>query len=557
MAAEATSAPPPPTTGYGHLADQASFVGHVFDVPREKLLRGATLVKLSPKALLLLKYFLHHPGRVVSKDDLMAAIWGTTVVTENSLVQLVVELRNALGDKEHHIVETVPRRGYLFAAPLEWRGTVSLHPPEPRRSRRRHLLASIAALACVSSTLTAPKPTPNVDDEYLTTFPVLVAPLVEGDVNGLPSQTGRRIADDVTAWLVKFKMRPASPEDGARLAISGRLLRHAPNGIAVDLQMRDLASGTSYSLLQASFPTEEALVRSDLALRVVRVMIDRRNEIILARAQEPGHQPDALELLHLAWNDYNLASNAADLARASARFEAVLQKDPSSVSAGTGRSFACLRTFSHLFSPAPRATLTECERQVHEVYARAPENTDVMQAMAMLLYNLGKPEEAVWLLRKALDLCPADRTTSQLMAMVLIKNGRFDEAVPYLEFTRAMGERRREHGPSDRRRQAFFYQVFADKAVLQGHDDESREWLLRWTAEFPDDGRPYLILAAIDALHGRDEQAKTHMARHRLLLPRSNLRYVAMLYPTSNPTVIAERDRLLEGMRLAGLPEGG
>ena len=95
-------------------------------------------------------------------------------------------------------------------------------------------------------------------------------------------------------------------------------------------------------------------------------------------------------------------------------------------------------------------------------------------------------------------------------------------------------------GMSDRRRQAFFYQLFADKEVLQGHNDKSREWLPRWTAEFPEDGRPYLTLAAIDALQGRNEQAKSNMARHRLLLPRSNLGYVAMLYPTSNPAVIAK-----------------
>jgi hypothetical protein len=119
-----------------------------------------------------------------------------------------------------------------------------------------------------------------------------------------------------------------------------------------------------------------------------------------------------------------------------------------------------------------------------------------------------------------------------------------------------MAERRREHGVSDWRRQAFFYQLFADKAALQGHDDESREWLLRWNAEYPDDGRPYLMLAAIDALNGRDEQAKSNMARHRQLLPRSNLKYVAMLYPTANPAVMNARAQPARGMRRAGFRRG-
>jgi predicted Zn-dependent protease len=292
-------------------------------------------------------------------------------------------------------------------------------------------------------------------------------------------------------------------------------------------------------------------------MRVVRTMADRRHEIVLARARQSDRQPDALELLNLAWNDYWLADTEADLARADARFAAVLQMDPSSVAARFGRAMSCHRTFANLFSATPRATLSECERQVRELYSRAPEHILSMQAMASVLDTQGKPEEALWLIRKALDLWPADRTLNQYMAQLLVKEGRFDEAEPYLEFTRSMAERRREHGPSDRRRQTVFYHLFATRAALQGRDDESREWLLRWTAEFPDDGRPYLLLAAIDALHGRDEQARSSMARHRQLLPRSNLQYVAMVFRTSNPAVMAVRARLVEGMRRAGLPEGG
>jgi len=558
MPVVAISTSPLSATGSSHLGNRSSFGGHVFDVAKDQLLRGSTTVKLTPKALLLLRHFVHHPDRVLTKDALMAAIWGPTVVTENSLVQLVVELRTALGDKEQQIVKTVPRRGYLFAAPVQWLGQESPQLSGVRPSRRRRLWAGISTLACLALLLTTPSPPAGgVDAQWKNALPVFVAPFVEGDANGDASPIGRRIADDVSALLVRLQLGTADQEDRAKLAISGRLLRRTPNGIAVDVQLRDLSSGTRYSLLEASFRDEHELIASDLSLRVVRAMVGRRHEIILARARQSAHPPDALELLNLAWYDYWLADTEADLARAGARFEAVLQKDPSSVSARFGRSMACYQTFHMLFSPAPRATLAECERQVRELYSRAPEDNFSMQAMATSLYWQGKPEEALWLLRKALVLWPADRSLNPMMALLLIREGRFDEAAPYLEITRSLAERRQEHGPSDRRRQVGFYHVFADRAVLQGHDDESREWLLRWTAEFPDDGRPYLLLAAIDALHGRDEQAKSHMARHRQLLPQSNLHYVSMLNRTSNPAVMAVRARLLEGMRRAGLPEGG
>ena len=73
----------------------------------------------------------------------------------------------------------------------------------------------------------------------------------------------------------------------------------------------------------------------------------------------------------------------------------------------------------------------------------------------------------------------------------------------------------------------------------------------------PDNGRPYLMLAALDALQDRGEEARANMARHRELLPRSTVRYVGMLYPLPSPEAIqAARARLLEGARKAGLPEG-
>jgi DNA-binding winged helix-turn-helix (wHTH) protein len=96
MPVVAISTSPLSVTGASHLGNRSSFSGHVFDVATDQLLRGSTTLKLTPKALLLLRHFVHHPGRVLTKDALMAAIWGPTVVTENSLVQLVVELRTAL-----------------------------------------------------------------------------------------------------------------------------------------------------------------------------------------------------------------------------------------------------------------------------------------------------------------------------------------------------------------------------------------------------------------------------------------------------------------------------
>ena len=96
----------------------------------------------------------------------------------------------------------------------------------------------------------------------------------------------------------------------------------------------------------------------------------------------------------------------------------------------------------------------------------------------------------------------------------------------------------------------------ADAAFAQGHDDEAYEILRNWAAEFPNNGRPYLMLAAIDALHGWTASAAANMAKHRQLMPLSNIAYVVLTYPSTDPGFLAQRERLVSGLRKAGLPEG-
>ena len=64
-----------------------------------------------------MRYLAEHAGRVASKEELLEAVWLGVVVTEDSLVQCVKEIREALSD-DTHIIKTVPRRGYLFVPEL-------------------------------------------------------------------------------------------------------------------------------------------------------------------------------------------------------------------------------------------------------------------------------------------------------------------------------------------------------------------------------------------------------------------------------------------------------
>lgn len=566
-------------------AELATFAGHVFDVAHDQLSKDGTPVRLSPKARTLLDYLLRHPDRVLGKEELMTAVWGPTVVTDDSLVQLVAELRNALEDREQAVVKTVPRRGYMLVAPVQWRQKPheaqepSAAPFGEQTPRRPWVAAATAGLVCIAlvgglvlatrdrsdadSQIWghAPRalyPRPSVDADFESLPAMFVAPFVEADRDGQPSQFGQRLASDISSQLVQARPRRlvVTPEAGAKVIVSGRLLRPDPQTVIVDVQMKELSSGAIYPLVQGSYKSEEEVIRSDLWARIVYAMKVKRDEIILARARRPGHDPSAVELMQLAWSDYNLAKNEADYMRAASLFEAVLLKDPESFHARFGRTLSCFRAFSRLYSPSPDERLAACERLAHELYSFAPERADAMHMMASVLRYRGHSEEALWLMRKSLKLEPRHRTGNAAIAAMLVHAGRFEEAAPYIEYTHTLAELQKEHGPADNRRQAAYYLLFADNAFLQGRDDEAYAWMRRMAAELPGWAAPYAMLAAIDALHGRDEDARAHMARHRALVPHSTVRYIQRLYPSSDPAVIAHRERLLEGLRKAGLPEG-
>lgn len=84
------------------------------------LLRGEELVPLTPKAFDILLTLLENDGRIVNKDDLMKKVWPNTFVEEGNLTQNVSLLRKALGESANgpQFIETVPRRGYRFVAPV-------------------------------------------------------------------------------------------------------------------------------------------------------------------------------------------------------------------------------------------------------------------------------------------------------------------------------------------------------------------------------------------------------------------------------------------------------
>lgn len=86
----------------------------VLDLDRESLSRSGRELRLRPKSLAVLAHLVRHSGRLVTKEELLDAIWGHRHVTEGALTQCLVDIRRAMGDEAREMVRTVPRRGFIF-----------------------------------------------------------------------------------------------------------------------------------------------------------------------------------------------------------------------------------------------------------------------------------------------------------------------------------------------------------------------------------------------------------------------------------------------------------
>ncbi|MBD0275952.1 MAG: winged helix-turn-helix domain-containing protein, partial [Acetobacteraceae bacterium] len=115
------------------------FDSFTLDVVRGALLAaGGTEIALRPKAFRLLRQLVENAGRLIDKEEIMAAVWPGVIVTDDSVTQVVKEIRRALGDGEQRLLRTVPRRGFLFAAEVsrfDNKATLVVIPPASGQAR--------------------------------------------------------------------------------------------------------------------------------------------------------------------------------------------------------------------------------------------------------------------------------------------------------------------------------------------------------------------------------------------------------------------------------------
>ncbi len=125
------------------------FDDFTLDLDRGCLWRAGQEVKLRYKSFEALKYLIERRGRLVGKAELMQALWPDAFVTDDSLVQCLIEVRRALGDDAQRYVKTILRRGYLFDAPASESGPTTSDAPSLSRLPNLNDAAQVEAATAV------------------------------------------------------------------------------------------------------------------------------------------------------------------------------------------------------------------------------------------------------------------------------------------------------------------------------------------------------------------------------------------------------------------------
>jgi len=103
----------------------------VLDGSQRRLIRSGEDVYLPPKTFELLLHLLQNRGRILTKNELLEAVWPNVNVVENTLAQRIREIREALGDGAHggRFIKTVPKVGYQFIGEVDDESPVVMAPP--------------------------------------------------------------------------------------------------------------------------------------------------------------------------------------------------------------------------------------------------------------------------------------------------------------------------------------------------------------------------------------------------------------------------------------------
>jgi TolB-like protein/DNA-binding winged helix-turn-helix (wHTH) protein len=435
--------------------ERLAWPGFVLDLARGELLTaGGEPTELRAQALRVLLVLGEQVGQVVSKEALLARVWGDVVVTEDSLVQAVGDIRRVIGDAAHTRVRTVPRRGYLLVPPSAG-AAPSSSPPVPAVGRRWRWpsLLGVAALllALTLATVLAVRlgvaggsgPPPSLRS-------LAILPFESADASGDDAWFVDALTGDLTTKAARwsgvsvigagtmrgYKGKDVDPRQvardlGVQYVLTGRVRRDGGQ-VRLDVALIDGANGRAAWSDQIDVPRAE-LSRSvgDIAGGVAKVLWIEWGQAIGERiATLNPAQVEADDIAMRGFTIFLKGLGPDNLEQARVLFEQALAKDERSLRALAGVSLVNSMNISFGWSKDPAAS----ERRSQEALDRMAtiDNhahlTLVSRASLQLSRSDWKAQYAT--AEELIRGFPNDPTSYHHRCSSLLRLGGFDEAIP-------------------------------------------------------------------------------------------------------------------------------
>ena len=514
---------------------QFLFADHTLDTDRRELRRGSQPIAVEPQVFDLLVYLVENRDRVVSKNDLIASVWGGRIVSESTLTSRINAVRKAVGDsgEDQKLIRTIARKGLRFVAGVRTEQNAAA-PARPEPARPALPLPDRPAIAVL--------PFANMSGESEQEY--FSDGISEDIITALSKLRWFFVIARNSSFIYKGKsvhMKQVAEELGVGYVVEGSV-RRGGDRVRITAQLNDVATG---SHLWAE--------RYDRDLADVFAVQDEITEAIVAaiepqlyaaenfRAQrKPPDSMDAWDLVMRALSHYWRVTRQDNVV-AQALLEKAISIDPN-----YGQALGMLAT-SHTFSAHMgwedmAVTMPIAERSALAAIRSDSEDPWAHQALGSVYLFARRFEDSLAEFELSLRLNPNFSLAQGYYGLALSYCGRWQEADEAA---------RRAIRLSPRDPFSAVYYGIAAYAQFIGRDYEeamrlSRE-ALRQRSDFVGAHR---VLTAAAGMAGQNEVAKAALRELRRAQSNISLAWIAKQMPIQED---AEREHYLEGFRRAGL----
>ena len=517
------------------------FDDYALDTRLRELRRDGELVAMQPQVFDLLVHLLKHRDHVVSRDDLIALVWGGRIVSDSTLDSRINAARNAIGDsgKEQRLIRTIPRKGLRFV------GAVDEHV------NGFHLAAAPTETAVERE----PPPLALPDRPAIAVLPF---DNMSGDQDQEYFSDG--ISEDIITALSKLRwffviarnssftykgkavhIKQVAAELGVRYVVEGSV-RKSGDRVRITAQLNDTATGSHIWAehydrdLVDVFAVQDEI--TDAIVTAIEPQIYAAENFRSRR--KPPNSVDAWDLVMRALS-HHWRVTRTDSAAAQALLEQAIEIDPN-----YGQALALLAT-NHMFGAhlgwADIATAAPvAERAALAAVAADSEDAWAHTALGSVYFSTRRLDHALAEFELALQLNPNFSLAQGYYALALSYSGRWQDA--YAATQRAIRQSPRD--PSS----AIYYGVAAYAQFVGKNYSEAIALAREATRQRGDLTGAYRVLTVAAGMAGQIDVAKAALEELRRTQPNISLAWIATQLPWK---LDADREHYLEGFRRAGL----